>query len=535
MVTDSHLRFIRSFDYAPKRKKANLAAGIRSGSRGIVRWSGASMIGRLSCGLALLLGCCAGASAAAAKDCGPLKMVASAKLVSQRGYLQTIPVTINGSPKQFLLDTGGVFTQIAPDVARDLGLTHQSGATPIFNASGDASQGFVKLDTFELGGMSAKDVYLRVSPSNLGADGLLSPDVLKRYDVEMDFAGGKLNYFLPDHCYGKVVYWPHTGVAQLSIVLADKRWIKVPVELDGQSFMAVIDTGATSTVISTQKAQEAFGLTPGSPGMEPAGNVNGDPNLASHAHTFSSLTLDGIAIKNLRVLVIPDRVTEADSPKYRYYMEGGKLYSQKRLEMPELILGMDVLKHLRLYFAFEEHKLYATPAEVPAIPVSEMPAKPAADTAAKSGNDTLAKKLSPLVTAAIREAQDALRKKDYSAALDAVSKARAVPGPQPLDVFIIHRVATSIHVGLKDLAAAVVDAEAAADTDPGVIPESDKALAYKAALQLSLDARHYDKAARYAKFYQATNPPASDQALISAALSHAGDNAGAGSNTAASR
>ena len=62
---------------------------------------------------------------------------------------------------------------------------------------------------------------------------------------EMDFAGQKMNYFLPDHCFGKVVYWPHGDVAQISINLADQAWIKVPVTIDGKSFLAIIDTGAT--------------------------------------------------------------------------------------------------------------------------------------------------------------------------------------------------------------------------------------------------------------------------------------------------
>jgi hypothetical protein len=155
-----------------------------------------------------------------------------------------------------------------------------------------------------------------------------------------------LNYFLPDHCPGKVIYWPHNDAAQVPIVLADKRWIKVPVTLDGKSFLAVIDTGASATIITTNEAQESFGLTSASPGMEPAGNVNGDPNLASYYHTFSALTLDGITIKNPRMIVMPDKMTDEKAPRVRYFQSGNMLYSQKRREAPELTLGMDVLKYL---------------------------------------------------------------------------------------------------------------------------------------------------------------------------------------------
>jgi len=82
---------------------------------------------------------------------------------------------------------------------------------------------------------------------------------------------------------------------------------------------------------------------------------------------------------------------------------------------------------------------------------------------------------------------------------------------------------------MGDLAAAGVDAEAAADVDPSVIPDADKANVYKPALQLALNAKHYDKGVKYAKLWQASTPPPSgaDLGLISQALYLGGDFAGA--------
>ena len=94
---------------------------------------------------------------------------------------------------------------------------------------------------------------------------------------------------------------------------------------------------------------------------------------------------------------------------------------------------------------------------------------------------------------------------------------------------MIDRFTMSVHVGMNDLDAADVDAEAAADTDPTVIPETEKSAVYRAALQLALRSKHNDKAAKYAKLYLATTPPppAADQALIAQALYLGGDYAGA--------
>ncbi len=139
----------------------------------------------------------------------------------------------------------------------------------------------------------------------------------------------------------------------------------------------------------------------------------------------------------------------------------------------------------------------------------------------------------PPITAAVRKAlgtaQTANNKKDYPAALAALDDAKKVDGRTPYDNLMIDRFTMSVHVGMNDLDAADVDAEAAADTDPTVIPETEKSAVYRAALQLALRSKHNDKAAKYAKLYLATTPPppAADQALIAQALYLGGDFAGA--------
>ena len=126
-------------------------------------------------------------------------------------------------------------------------------------------------------------------------------------------------------------------------------------------------------------------------------------------------------------------------------------------------------------------------------------------------------------------AQKANNDKKYPDALAALDEARKVSDRTPYDNLMIDRFSMSVHVGMNDLDAADVDAEAAADIDPSVIPDADKGAIYRAALQLALRAKHNDKAAKYAKLYEATTPPppAADQALIAQALYLGGDFAGA--------
>jgi lipopolysaccharide biosynthesis regulator YciM len=140
-----------------------------------------------------------------------------------------------------------------------------------------------------------------------------------------------------------------------------------------------------------------------------------------------------------------------------------------------------------------------------------------------------APKLTHGVAVALTDAQKSIATKDYPTALAAIEKAKAVSSPTPYDTLMINRFAMGIHVGMGDLVAADVDAETAADTDPSAIPDTDKAAVYKPALQLAVNAKHMDKAVKYAKLFLATTPPptGADQALATMALYQGGDYAGA--------
>ena len=140
-----------------------------------------------------------------------------------------------------------------------------------------------------------------------------------------------------------------------------------------------------------------------------------------------------------------------------------------------------------------------------------------------------APKLTRGVAVALSDAQKAGNAKDFPAAMAAIEKAKAVSSPTPYDTLMINRFAMGIHVGMGDLAAAGVDAEAAADADPAMIPDADKSSVYKPALQLAMNSKHYDKAIKYAKLYMATTPPPAgpDLALATQALYLGGDYAGA--------
>ena len=121
------------------------------------------------------------------------------------------------------------------------------------------------------------------------------------------------------------------------------------------------------------------------------------------------------------------------------------------------------------------------------------------------------------VQKALVEAQTASKKQDYATALAAIVKARAVSSRTPYDNLQITRYAMSLHLQNKDMANATIEGEAAADMDPAIIPEDEKHMVYTAGLQLAVTAKHYDKAAKYAKLVQTTTPPPDENVLAMAA------------------
>lgn len=140
-----------------------------------------------------------------------------------------------------------------------------------------------------------------------------------------------------------------------------------------------------------------------------------------------------------------------------------------------------------------------------------------------------APKLTSGVQKALVEAQNASKKQDYPAAMAAIEKAKAVSSRTPYDDLQINRYAMSLLVQQKDLAGAATYGEAAADIDPAAIPDTEKSPVYTAGLQLALNAKHYDKAAKYAKALMALPGPhdASIQAMSAQALYLGGDYPGA--------
>ena len=312
-------------------------------------------------------------NAAPAADCGPLTQINSADLVAGPNRV-LVPVSINGVPKLFLLDTGGDVSQISGEVAKELGLSLRDSNMKMLDMYGHASEKMVRIDKFTVGRLHGEDINMAIQPNpDFGKGtryvGLFAPDLMGRYDVEIDFGAYKMNYFSPDHCPGHVVYWQHAALAVTPMTF-HKRHIRLPVIVDGKELRAEIDTGATNTVMRAEAAKRLFDIVPETPGNVA---LNSQGMAAAYGRVFSTLDFEGVAVKNPHVVIVPDLIGKLD-PNNSMRTDTHTKRVDDIEDRPDLLIGMDVLKKLRLYIAFDENKLYISEASTPPKPPETPPA-----------------------------------------------------------------------------------------------------------------------------------------------------------------
>jgi predicted aspartyl protease len=300
----------------------------------------------------------------AAEDCHPLTLITSVDLVQRDGDPHVyVPVTINGKSRLMLLDTGGLKSEVTSQAVADLGLPYVSIRYSEVNLAGEESHQAATVDSFAIGQLTTKSVEFVVAPERQLFQGepefagIIAPNILKNYDVDIDFGGSKLSLLSPDHCEGKVIYWPASAVAVVPMRVLRSGHILVPVKLDGKDMSAVLDTGAYTTTLMMPFAESEFGLKMGSADTPKDSEMPDRPGAATYDHKFGSLSFGGVSVSNLSVAILPDFLrSKTGTPQLGSRLASGGTHEQ----VPDMLIGMNVLRHLHVYIAYQEQKLYIT-------------------------------------------------------------------------------------------------------------------------------------------------------------------------------
>jgi predicted aspartyl protease len=317
------------------------------------------------------------------EDCATPEIATSLQmihLVSRDGDL--VPVGVNGTTRNFLLDTGAYVTQIQRPVAEERGLTILQGKTSIYDLTGKVSHDEAAIRDFTVGRLRGNDTSLPVSPdveSARTSDGFFAMDHMLGYDIDLDFGTDRLTLYSQAHCPRAVPYWAMTATAIIPITMENNHII-VPVTLDGKPFRAWLDTGSTFSALDMDNAQSLYGLTMGSADTPENGALNEQPDLRTYAHSFKRLNFGDVTIGNPRLTIIPPAMKEA----LERNRSGPATVFRPKLDTPDLIVGMDVLRKLHLYIAPAEQRIYISRASEPTAEAKALQASLQPQTALKA-------------------------------------------------------------------------------------------------------------------------------------------------------
>jgi predicted aspartyl protease len=278
-----------------------------------------------------LLGACAG------PRCGLTQ--AAALPIALTGDQPLVDIGINGRAARMLLDTGAAHSVLTRAAAMRLGLRMKPGVVTASQGVGGVSRDFaVTAADLRLGALALGDRVTDVVPDRIGVpgtaspDGLLGMDILRAYDLDLDFGRRRLTLYRGPACPD--VPLPMPGPATVvETALSAQGHLVMRAALDGRPVLAMLDTGSQHSVVTARAAA----LSP----AELAGDRKvtlfgvGPASANAYLHQFASITIGRQTIRDPRLIVL-----DSAAPDY------------------DLIIGMDHLAGRRLWISAATGRIF---------------------------------------------------------------------------------------------------------------------------------------------------------------------------------
>jgi predicted aspartyl protease len=278
-----------------------------------------------------------------------------------------VKAKIEGKEVWAALNTGSPFNMIDNKLVEELKLPTNHSYMGIIDSAGHQSTVTATAHTVELGSFSAKNLSFVVAGREASGDSHFVPALFgdnfletEGMDVELDIAHGKVNIFLSDHCPNIGAYWAREYVP-IPIRIQNDGHIYLPVTLEGFETYAMLDTGAARSIVDKQFAERKIGVPVDGGKDKPDGTLmaGSGTRFPYYTHVFKTFDIGGIAFHNTELAVARNRLNYLDVN--RDNNAHVTLRDEETFNAP-VILGLPQLSKLRVYFSFNEHMLYVTPA-----------------------------------------------------------------------------------------------------------------------------------------------------------------------------
>jgi predicted aspartyl protease len=268
---------------------------------------------------------------------------------------------INGRKIGIMLDTGSTMSLILRSTAVRLDLPRREAkGARIFGLGGESTIEIASVDDFRLGEVSTKDLQLFVAGERdfgEGVDVLLGENFLSRFDVEFDLAHRAVRLYQSRDCDGvSLAYWTTEVVGVVEIEPIDEAHprIGLTVRINGRPIDAMLDSGASSSVLTMQDAA-SLGVTPDTPGVA-AGYPSqglGAKSVNSWVGSFQSFAIGNENISDVRIRF-------ADMYKDATYTDTRSRVAKSAGRTQPMLVGADFLRAYRTLVAHSQRKVYFT-------------------------------------------------------------------------------------------------------------------------------------------------------------------------------
>jgi len=282
-------------------------------------------------------------AACATVDSCPLVPLAQTPL-DTRGNLMFVAAGINGRPVRFLVDTGAERTVLTETAVARLGLPHdpQHVSRTIgiggISANRDALvPGIVMGGTrFPLDRVAVGHFVFDHVPGPQ-VDGLLGADILLAFDMDIDQAAHQLTLYRVRRCPDAKPPWTEPSV-QIEGVGARRDRLLVPIVLDGEPGMAVLDTGAQASTVDMALVKR-LGLSADTLKFDRSVMVHGASPQAIpvRVHRFRELRVGPAVIDEPDLAIVPAGVGASDA-----------------------LIGGDFLRGRHIWLSFATRRLFVT-------------------------------------------------------------------------------------------------------------------------------------------------------------------------------
>ncbi len=261
-----------------------------------------------------------------------------------------VPVTVNGTPENFFVDTGAATTMISETVAGALDIPHDFDHTmDAFGVAGKESHLYIgQVDDLSFGGIDVRkhDFPVAAFGAFLMADGrtraagLIGADILSHFDVDIDIARRQIGLWRVQGCTEVKPDWPGDAVG-VPIQVAETRHVTVPVRIDGAALDLLLDTGAPDLLLNTLAAARA-GATPEV--LEENPHVTGygvnDRSYPAWLHIFRRVEIGPQVYGDVRAVVV-------NRGRYGDFGDG--------------LLGVEFLKRGRVWISYSTSMFFTQP------------------------------------------------------------------------------------------------------------------------------------------------------------------------------